>query len=164
MIWGIVPLTVILYLIGGQVNKGVRRYGVPGIVTTIDILRRLKGARFYGLRKHWWKALIMLLFIPLLAVGYGVDSSFKKVFKKDWIVRIVYAIMLSTPLGIYTALTQYTLTQHALMVLALITAYSIRTEWLGVWARRLKIGDFDIIVEDVIRSSTLGICIVWTLL
>lgn len=143
-----IPAVMILWLIGGQINKAVRRYGVPGVALLSAVITSLKDDKN---KNKWYKYLPLLVAIPILSIGYGTDSALKKVFKKDWIVRVVYGIILSLPFLALTLMTTNPYWKYIITVLSLCGAFSIQAGSLG------RIGTFDILIEDIIRSAVLGI-------
>lgn len=147
-------------MVGGQINKGFRRFGVPGSTLTVYIAYRIKTAKSI---RDWLKAVAVLLFIPILCMGYGTDSSLKKFFKKDWLVRIAYGTILVIPLGIIAALGSKPWWVYGICALSMPLAFSFRDTWLGRF-RHARIGNFDILYEDVVRSLALGLCLVVVLL
>ena len=151
MIW-ILPWGIMgLWLVGGQLEKGARRFGVPGLALVAGLWEKWKEAP-----KKRMKLLVFVILIPILSMGYGVNSWLMGIFKKDWIVRFVYGIMLSVPLGIYTTLTpQNTMIHYFIITGLLVAAFQLRAGSLG------KIGKYDILVEDIVRSLTLGYSITW---
>jgi hypothetical protein len=151
-------------MIGGQINKATRRFGVPSIALTAMLYRTMKGQKGRG-EKEWAKTLVILLAIPVLSMGYGINSVIGKTFKKEWIIRTMYAIILSIPLELYALLTlnnQAHLTLKCTFILiALILAFQVRDTWLGKLRHKLTIGKFNLLFEDIVRSLTFGYSIVW---
>jgi hypothetical protein len=85
---------VISGMAGGQGKlggKAPRRFGIPAI------------AIFTGWSFGWsWKYLAFLLLIPLLSMGYGVDSHLGAICGHiEWLIRLVYALLLSLPFFIF---------------------------------------------------------------
>ena len=141
MIWLLLPVFIIMGMWGGQRIKGIRRFGIPGLAVTVAGIKDIKD------RKVRWKRYLLVFLMFLLAIGYGENSALMKVLKKDWIVRIVYGILLSIPfliLGVWIA------------PILLAGAWSIRAGGFKIW------GGFDFLFEDLIRYTTLGslICLV----
>ena len=153
MIYLLPPIITILWLIGGQISKGARRYGVPGATLALLFIQLLKTNKKE--MKQCLKYLIFLLLIPALTVGYGINSHLMKWLKREWLVRVAYATMLSVPLLVY-ALVAGQVWKYPVILALLIGAFQVRADKLGT------IGDsFDILVEDIVRSLTLGGAIVW---
>jgi len=136
MIWTIVPLIVLLGMWGGQRYKIVRRGGIPTVATLSALNQKKK-----------WKALGLMLLWGILSMGYGENSWLMKVFKKDWIVRIVYGVVLSLPI--------YILSWKVGLIgtLALPTAWSLRLPSFKIYK------EFDFLWEDAVRYTTLGVII-----
>jgi len=141
----IVPIVTVMGMIGGQQIKGIRRFGIPGVTalnTTLKIYKERKKTVKEKDVSYWEYSLLLLSF--LLALGYGENSFLMKVCKKDWIVRIVYGVLLSIP---------FLILQFWYAPLLLACAWSIR-------AGGFKIGKkYDFLYEDLIRYTTLGVCI-----
>ncbi len=165
----LLPLPImVLWMIGGQFLKGARRFGVPGISTIIFILNRFFGSpnspqeeeEKKNMKVREWVAIgIYAVVLPfLLAVGYGENSWLrKKLGGNDLTTRATYGTMLSIPLGIFIALTQVSPWKYLIIVIALIGAFLIRAGSLG------KIGKYDILIEDMVRSLTFGSSLVFIL-
>lgn len=148
--WSLPINVAVLWMIGGQLIKGVRRFGVPGLTLMVALIDKWKK------EKKDWAVLVFVLLIPVLCMGYGVNSFLMKIFKKDWIVRVAYAIILSLPFLAYTLLSpQYTLLQYGIITVSLIGAFQVRAGTLA------KIGKYDILIEDIIRGLTLGGALLW---
>ena len=130
----IIPVVTILGMMGGQgmLGKTPRRYGVP-IASLLVAIKKKK-----------YKSLFFVIWMVLLSMGYGIDSKLAKVFKKDWIVRIAYGLLLSVPL---IALGSW------YGIVALPLAFSIRAGGFKIWK-------YDWLWEDFIRYLTLGV-LVW---
>ncbi len=143
----IVPIVTVLGMAGGQTgfSKGMRRFGIPGtasLYTSYKLFRDRKKNVKDKKVSPWEYCLLVLSFI--LAMGYGENSFLLKVCKKDYIVRLVYGFLLSIP---------FIVLQFYWASLLLPIAWSIR-------AGGFKITDkIDFLWEDLIRYTTLGICI-----
>ena len=135
----LVVLVTIAGMIGGQKIKGIRRFGIPGMASLVTTFKLLKYKKKVYAKEY---ALLVLMF--LLAMGYGENSWLMKVCKQDWIVRIVYGLLLSIPflfLGFYWA------------ALTLPVAWSIKAGGFKIYK------EYDFLYEDLIRYLTLGTCI-----
>ena len=91
MIWFLLPVFIALGMIGGQKIKGIRRFGISGLAVTIAGIKDIKDKRLR------WKYYTLAILAFILSMGYGENSFLMKVFKKDWLVRIVYGCILSVP-------------------------------------------------------------------
>ena len=140
-------LLMILGMIGGQINKAVRRFGIPSVAVIYGMVKAIKKN---NRKRDKAKFIIFTLLIPILSMGYGVDSLLTKVFKKDWIVRIAYAFLLSIPIAIYMFTTSQFGFNYIYYLISLALAYSVRAG--SLW----KIGKYDILIEDMIRYFVLG--------
>lgn len=132
--WLLFPVFVAFGMIGGQWCKGIRRFGISGLATTVAVGEDVKD------KKCQWKRYTLLLLAFILSIGYGENSVYMKVFKKDWLVRIAYGLTLSIPfliMGIWIA------------PLLLALAWSVR-------AGGFKIDKYDWLWEDFVRYSTLS--------
>lgn len=128
---------------GGQKNKAVRRFGLPSI------------AIGYGFSMGWdWRYLAFLGFIPVLVMGYGVDSVLGGFLGHiEWLIRLVYAVLLGIPF-VFFGLWRWIIATILLIIAFQIHAGSLgNISWFG-----------DILIEDIIRYSTLTGLIVFTVL
>lgn len=124
---------IILGLIGGQKQKGARRFGIPGL--------SFLAASFNGLS---WRNLPILLLIPTLVMGYGENSILMRWLHNDTLVRLVYALLLAVPF-IFIGLKRF-----AVAFVILAVAFQIRAGVL------FSIGTFQVLIEDIVRYATLG--------
>jgi len=123
-------------MFGGQKNKAVRRFGIPFI------------AIFTSFTDWGWQSLFYLLFIPTLVCGYGVNSWLMGICGIEWVVRFVYAILLSLPFY------GFSWKRGLIASFLLIIAFAVRAGSAGqVWG-------MDILIEDICRYGTLGILVV----
>lgn len=150
MIWiGIIFVLSIMFLglVGGQgklgkwnVGKGTRRFGIPGLAFLASLF-------------NWhWRNLAILLFIPALIVGYGENSGLMGVFKFDFLVRVIYALILSVPF-LFTGLKRWVIS-----AILLVIVFQIRAGVL------FSVGTFEVLIEDIFRYSALGILIFFNFL
>lgn len=148
-------IVMVMWLVGGQIVKGVRRFGIPGL-TSLVVVWRILSSKDKSERKYWPAAFIFLLLIPILAMGYGVNSWLMKIFKNDLTVRIAYGILVCIPIAVYAVVTPGTPMWKMLPIVAAITAaFQVRAGSL------FKIGRYDVLIEDIVRSLTAGYSIVW---
>ena len=124
-------------MLGGQLFKASRRYGIP-ISSLIFVLKDKEK------RKEWRRyALGFLAFV--LSMGYGESSSLSELLGgRDWLVRMVYGLLLGTIIAIAGFV-------YAIIIMPLI--------WLLHLPYSFKIGDYDFLWEDFVRYSALGFCI-----
>ena len=138
-----IPLVIcILGMWGGQKYKASRRIGIPAFSVYYVFFRNRQGKEK---RKYFWLMILSLF----LSMGYGENSLLMKRFKKDWLVRIIYGLLLSTVfiyLGFWEA------------VIILPLAYSIRSHWLGLVDFYIY-KTYQFVWEDCMRFSALGYCI-----
>lgn len=129
------------YLIGGQIEKSVRRYGVPtfSVAYTIvaDKSRRFKEKlRYFGL----------LLMIGILSMGYGESSWLrKKLGGNDTLTRLVYGIIIGVVFSIAGG-------NPVICIPVLIGAFQIRA------GKLFSIGKFDFLIEDIFRAGAIFVC------
>jgi hypothetical protein len=131
---------MVLGMMGGQGKiggKGTRRFGIPGLA----ILAALSDG-------YSWKDLVFVLLVPVLIMGYGENSWLLSVCKVEWLVRMVYAAILSAPFVVFG------LKRWLCAAVLLIGAFSIHAGSLGTVA---WFGD--ILIEDMFRYGVLGLLI-----
>ena len=123
-------------MFGGQKEKSVRRFGIPSLAFVMD----------------WKRGWPFLLLIPVLVMGYGENSILMKWIGIEFIVRIIYATLLSVPF-IFFGLWRFLFAVVLLSIAFLIHAGSIGyISWFG-----------DILIEDIIRYGVLGALISFNL-
>ena len=115
---------------GGQRNKAVRRAGIPILALTAG-----------GFSRRAWP---LLLLFPLLSIGYGEHSWIALYSRQEWLIRGVYACMLSLPFLFYG------IKRWGISALLLGIVFQIHAGNLG------HIGNFDILIEDILRYGVLG--------
>lgn len=151
MVWIIPPIVMVAWLVGGQINKGVRRFGMPLTTTALGAISLLKRKD-----KQWWVALFILLYIPILSIGYGVDSVLGKwLGGREWLIRLLYALVCCVPLLMIQIFVQ-DWWKLAIMLPMIVGSFQVR-------AGGVKVGNYDLLWEDVIRSLVLGSCVAWSL-
>lgn len=131
----IIPIITLLYMLGGQIKNQIRRFGVPSFAIAYAFFKDSKDRK---------KAFFYMLLIPVLCMGYGTKSIYMRLFQKDWLVRIMYALTLSVPFLLYGKFFSPFL---------LIGAYSIR-------AGGFRVGKYDFLIEDLIRGVAISLCVV----
>jgi hypothetical protein len=168
-----VPI-MLLWLAGGQFSKGARRWGVPGITTTVYILNRLftdkdKREKNEAKNREYIAMFFYMVLTPLiLSLGYGENSWLRRLVEKvtgwdthgaknDLTTRATYGTMLSLPILVYVLLTAVSPWRYLVIVVALVLAFLVRAGSLG------KIGKYDILIEDIVRSLTFGGSLVFVL-
>ena len=121
---------------GGQKNKAVRRFGIPFI------------AIFTSFTNWGWRSLCYLPMIGVLSMGYGVNSWLMGICGIEWVVRFVYAILLSLPFY------GFSWKRGLIASFSLIIAFAVRAGSAGrVWG-------MDILIEDICRYGALGTLVV----
>lgn len=141
----IVPIVTVLGMLGGQKIKGLRRFGIPGTVSLITTYKLLKNRKKLTKNKKVTPLeYVLLLLAFILSMGYGENSWLMKVCKKDWIVRIVYGVILSIP---------FLILKLWIAPLLLAAAWSVRAGGFKIYK------GYDFLWEDFIRYTTLGVCI-----
>lgn len=138
---------IILWLISGQMIKGLRRYAIPLIATAYVALLKDK--------KRRWMASIMLVLSAILSLGYGENSHIRRwLGGSDFWTRIVMALLVSSIPATYCILTNNGWIKPVCMVILNLSAWQVHAGSLG------KICKYDILVEDIYRSLALAISIV----
>ena len=135
------PIITYMGMQGGQWIKGVRRFGIPGIACTFATAKGIHE------KKMKWKLYVLAILSFVLAMGYGESSIYMKVFKKDWLVRIMYGLTLSIPFLIIDWKVGLAST------ILLPGAWSLRLGKFKIYK------DFDFLWDDFVRYTTLG-CII----
>jgi len=136
--------TMFLGMAGGQGKTGgkaPRRFGIPGMAFLASL-----GDGFQ------WRDLVFLLLIPVLVMGYGTNSILMAWLGVEWLVRLVYALLLSVPFflfgwrrGVFAAVL--------LAIAFQVQAGSLgHVSWFG-----------DILIEDIVRYGILGVLIAFNL-
>jgi len=129
--------TMILGMYGGQKDKKVRRFGIPGLAFLTSL--KIKGF-------DWKDFLVCILIIPILCSGYGENSILMQYIGNDAVVRLVYGAILGLPFFIYGRY-RGTVAVVALSLAYLVKAGSLgHVSWFGDW-----------LIEDMVRYITLGI-------
>lgn len=144
IIYLIIPLTMLCWMAGGQVNKLIRSIGVP--VSCIAV----------GLLAHMGWYVLPLALYGLLAFGYGVKSKLYKWLHDDDLVRIAYGACCTIPIFIIACLRGFP--ERTMMILFIIGAFEVKAGRLG------RIGRYDILWEDIARSLAVSISILAVLL
>lgn len=127
---------VVLWQIGGQVWKPARRYFIPIITSWYAKTKKEKK----------WRVGAFLGFLGLfLSMGYGENSKLMKLLKREWLVRLVYSLL------IWGAVCLVNFSYWGL--LALVVAFQVR-------AGGIKIGRYDFLFEDYFRASALALALI----
>ena len=138
---------MILWLLSGQMIKGLRRYAIPLIATAYVAL--LKD------RKLRWMASIMLVLSAILSLGYGENSHIRKSLGgSDFWTRIVMAILVASVPITYGFMTDMAWYKAVIMLVLNLSAWQVHAGSL------CKIGKYDVLIEDMYRSFALGLSIV----
>lgn len=113
-------------------GKAWRRFGLPAIAAFVT--------------RRWQ----FLLLIPILCLGYGVDSQLGAICGHiEWLIRLVYAVLLSLPFLFFGRV------RWIIACIALVAAFQVRAgslwqiSWFG-----------DILIEDIVRYGTLASLVV----
>ncbi len=155
MIYSVLLIVAIclLWLISGQMIKGLRRYAIPVIATAYVVMLKDKRKR--------WLAGLMLILSAILSLGYGENSDIRKFLGgSDFLTRIVISIMIASIPITYIFLSQKhtnicdTSWSILTIIIVNVVAWQVHAGSLG------KIGRYDILIEDICRALALGISIV----
>ena len=133
----LVVIVTIMGMVGGQMVKGVRRFGIPGITMSWTTYKATK-------EKPKWREYCLVLLAFILSMGYGENSWLRKLCKEDWITRIAYGLILSVP---------FLVLQLWVAPLVLALAWSVRAGGFKIYK------DYDFLLEDLVRYFALGLCI-----
>lgn len=147
MIFLSVPLVVIFYMLGGQINKLFRPIGVPLSIIGIYLLTE---------NHVLINCLPILWYAFTLTLGYGENSKLGKWLKSEQKVRIVLGLSSSIPIIILAIMNSNYIT--LLCVPAIVAVECIR---MGRWGH---IGNFDILPVDIFRGLIVGLACSWSLL
>lgn len=147
MIFLCVPLVVIFYMLGGQINKLFRPIGVPLSIFGIYLLAH---------NHPVWMGLPALLYGVILTLGYGVNSKLMKWLKSEQKVRIVLGLLVSIPVALCVLLTH---NWYGMVgVVAIVACSCIR---LGRWG---TIGKYDILPVDIFRGLAVSLAMSFALI
>lgn len=147
MIFSCVPLVILFFMLGGQINKLFRPIGVPLSIFCFYLLSH----------KHpIWMGLPSLLYGFFLTQGYGENSLLMKWLKSEQWVRIVIGLYNTIPV-IFTVL--FTHNWWALLGVPVIVACScIRMgKWGTIKLFKVLGKDFDILPVDIFRGLAVGL-------
>ena len=146
MNWLLVPIITVLGMVGGQWGKWLRRFGIPSTAITYNIIKDIQYKRIR------WKKYFLGLLAFFLSIGYGENSILIKIFRLDWLVRIIYGILLSIPF--FLVGSKYGIPA----IIALPIAWSLRLGKFKIYK------DYDFLWEDFVRYGTLGCIISYTIM
>lgn len=136
--FGLPILVMLLGMLGGQIHKAIRRYGIPFFSVITSLFNRKDNVK-YKIKK----IILLLGLIAAFSIGYGEHSWLSKWIKKEWQMRLVYAAILSVGFIIF---------KMWYAPLLLIPVWQIR-------AGGFKVGKYDFLFEDMARYLTVGILI-----
>lgn len=129
------------YMIGGQIEKSVRRYGVPTFAFCYAFI-----ADKNNREKDKIKYIFLFAMIGVLSMGYGESSWLRKLCNgSDRLTRVAYALLLSLV---------FMLAGGNIFICfpVLAVAFSIRA------GKLFSIGKFDFLIEDICRGLSIFIC------
>jgi len=131
-------LVTAMYMWGGQLMKGVRRFGVP---STLFIYSQLKERKIDNVNRYRYLALLFLSFI--LSMGYGKNSwMYNKLFKQnDIVTRLFY--------GFLIALLLMLVKVSFIPFIVLPLAFVVRSGSFGTVFGK------DLLIEDLIRGQAI---------
>lgn len=138
-------LITICYLIGGQLEKSVRRYGVPVFAGMFAIIKD-EDKKFREKLRYF----MLLAIIGVLSMGYGENSWLKKAFPWEWMVRFAYAFILAIVFAIAGS-------SFLMCFPVLVIAFQIRA------GKLFSIGKFDFLIEDIFRALAIFTCTLITI-
>lgn len=138
-------LIMICYLVGGQIEKSVRRYGVPTFSLAYAFIVDKKNRAKDKMRYIW-----LLLMIGVLSMGYGESSWLRRYLRHDWATRAMYSFMLAIIFSVAGG-------NFFICLPILLIAFQVRA------GKLFSIGKFDILIEDICRSGAIFVCTLLTL-
>jgi hypothetical protein len=83
-------------------------------------------------------------------IGYGETSALGKLIKNDYIVRLIYSLILAAVLILAGVLLAAAWWKICIAVAGVVVAWQVRAGKIG------SIGSFDFLIEDMCRYFTLG--------
>lgn len=152
--WLLLPipiLFVVLWCLGGQLKTYWRRFVLPGVVCLLSL-----AYCHFTTDRHWYQALLALIFIPDFIDGYSEKSWLYKWTKSLPITRLLYGFICAATVAIEAMWNGH---PYAIFILFLEPILFICE--FGSWG---KIGKYDILGDDIVRSLGLGIFWVWAIL
>jgi hypothetical protein len=139
-------IVIILWLLGGQINKSYRRVALP-IICALN--GHLNANKRHPVNRGL-AVVVLLLAIPL-SIGYGETSMIRKwLGGSDNITRLLISIFIIIVINIVLMITGFTWFKLTQIVWLNILAWQIKAGSLG------KIGSYDILLEDIYRSTALA--------
>lgn len=138
-------LTMLLWELGGQIDKGFRRIGIPSLLLILVIWRCLNGG-------IWWQYLPLILIAPEFALGYGPGSWAGKLFKNEIFIRLAYATFMSIPITITAILTGNPGTIFW-GVVCIIIAFQVHAGALFEYKKK------SFLIEDALRAIAVAVYI-----
>lgn len=159
MIWlarGIEWILIVSYWeLGGQIDKSIRRYGIPSVIFTMTVLK----CTFWG--GVWWHYLPLALLFPELFLGYGQGSWAASVFKQEWAIRLAYASLMLLPIIITDLACHVRLGWMLAQSVLMLGAFQIMAGGFDVGTLKGERKQF--LYEDCFRSTALSLCL-WVVL
>lgn len=136
------------YLIGGQIEKSVRRYGVPTFAIMYAYIKdRHNDAKVKA------RYLFLLGLVGILSIGYGEKSIIKKIVKVEWAIRLVYSLLLALMFILAGCPYYYSP--------IIVGAFQVRAGRLGSISAFGK--EYDILIEDICRAGAIFILTLLTI-
>jgi len=132
---------IFAWMLGGQWEKAIRRYGISAIIISLIIWRSLNDG-------IWFLYTPLVFLFPELFLGYGTGSWAAEHFKKEWLIRFMYALALAIPISLCGLLQDKALSLLSFPIL--IASFQIRAGSL------FHIGKKDFLIEDFFRSLALS--------
>lgn len=148
---------VVLWQIAGQFWKPARRILIP-----LTVILSVAWNKYVAKREEYkdvsMSKTVTGAFVAFAALssGYGENSRLMKWLKHDWLVRLVYSVLLWLPtvlINPHDTLLPYLITLSAMIVAFQITAGGIRIK-LFKW-------EFDFLFEDLYRASAFWLAVVY---
>jgi len=142
----IASLITLFYLFGGQIEKGVRRYGVPNLLIIYAMLSD---------KKTKWTAklkyLVLWALMGILSMGYGESSFIRKLLGgSDRLTRLVYSLMIA---GIFTIINVTFWWYYIIVLASCFQVYAGSLFSFKIGSRQV-----DILIEDIFRALAIFAC------
>lgn len=147
MIFLCIPLVVLFFMLGGQINKLFRPIGVSLSIISIYLIWH-NHSPYY--------CIPTLAYAVILSLGYGENSKLMKWIDNEQLIRIFLGLMNCLPI---TIISLFTNNWMSLIFIPIIVA--VECIRMGSWG---KIGKYDILPVDIFRGLALSIAISFALI
>lgn len=142
-----IPISILAWMLGGQVNKIIRPIIIPLVIFSMNYMYN---------PSNWYVALPVLLYGFILTLGYGEHSLLMRLLKNDRVVRIAYSLLCCIPLIIICFITNRFTDMCG--CIAIISSFLLN----GI--NLYKIYKYDVLFDDMMRGLSVGAAIAISLL